>query len=451
MRRCVPRITRAALAAALFAAGGAQAMTFAEVVVAARANDPVYRAAGHELESQRQGVPIARSALLPQVAANFSRSDVTGSRQFYNSLDQEVKVQVGYASPQSSLQMRMPLFNREASVRHDQAKAQVEMAEYVYRGRSLDLIDRAGTAYLQVLLSEDTRLLAEQQLAAAQGQLTRAAQRFKRGEGTRTEEALAQANVDLAKVRLIEFSDQLIVARRNLKRIIGTEPPPLNQLATDYMPLEMVPSGLGDWLEIAVRNSPAIQARQQGMLVAQLNISRQSAGHYPRIDMVASISRNENDSINNLGQTSVLKSLGFQVNVPIYSGGLVDASVKQALAERAKAEAELKAERENIEIEVQRNHQAVANGAARVAAYRQAVLSSEVAYQGSVRSQEAGLGTIGDVLDAQSRLYSARRDLAQARYDYLLARMRLMTQAGMPAEEVTADLDTLLPQRPKTP
>lgn len=449
MRRAFHRL---ALAAALaLAGGGASAMGFAEAFAAARANDATFSAAGHELESQRQLVPITRSALLPQVSLNASTADVSGTRQFFNSQNQEVTVQVGYASPQSSLQMRMPLYNRESSKRYEQAQAQVEMAESIYRTRGLELIDRVGTTYLQVLLAMDNRALAESHLTAARGQLTRAEQRFKRGEGTRTEQALAQANVDVARVRLIESGDQLEIARRNFKRLIGQDTPSLNQLDKDFIPGELVPQGLVEWLDLALRNSAAIRARQQGVIVAGLNIERQSAGHHPRVDFVASIARNENDSLSNLGQTSVLKSLGVQLSVPLYSGGGVDASVKQALADKARAEAELKAERENVEVELQRNYMLAVNGATRVTAYRQAAASSEVAYQGAVRTQEAGLGTISDVLDAQIRLYVARRDLAQSRYDYLLSRLRLMAQAGLPIDEIVADLDRLLVQVPGTP
>ena len=69
-RRFFPAFSRlhiAAAAMALLMAGSAQAMNFAEAVAAARNNDPVYRGSGHELESSRQGVPIARASLLPQV------------------------------------------------------------------------------------------------------------------------------------------------------------------------------------------------------------------------------------------------------------------------------------------------------------------------------------------------------------------------------------------------
>lgn len=441
-----------ALSALLLLAGtAAQAMSFAEVVAAARANDAQYRASQHELEAVRLGVPIARASLLPAVGINVSQSEVSGSRQFFNALNQEAKVQLAYSAPTSSLALRMPLYNREARARYDQSQVQVEAAEQVFRSRGLDLVERAGTAYLQVLLSDDGVDLAVAQLANVEGQLQRAEQRFKRGEGTRTEQATAQAAVDLAKVKVLEARDQADLSRRNLRRVTGRETSRLNQLAADFIPGPTDAGTLFDWLERGERNSPMLQARQQNLMAARLGVERQQAGHYPRVDLVANIVRNENDSVNNLGQTSVLKTLGVQLNVPIYNGGGVDAGVRQALQDQSRAEQDIRNERENMQVEVQRNHQSVANGAGRIEAYRRAVLSSEVAFKGAVRAQELGMGTVTEALDAQTRLYAAQRDLAQARYDYLLARMRLLVVAGAGMEEVVSDIDRLLPvQQPQT-
>ncbi len=166
-----------ALACAVWLAGHAQAMGFAEAYDAALQHDAQYRAAGHERESARLSVPIARSALLPSVAVNVSGSDVSGTREFPNSLNQQVTTRVEYTTPQASLGLRMPIFNYEALSRLNQAKAQSGVAESVFRVRALDLIDRLGAGYLQVLLAQEGRQLADSLVLALQQQLAQAEQR----------------------------------------------------------------------------------------------------------------------------------------------------------------------------------------------------------------------------------------------------------------------------------
>ena len=160
------------------------------------------------------------------------------------------------------------------------------------------------------------------------------------------------------------------------------------------------------------------------------------------------MSRSQNESTSNLNQTTALRSLGMQLNVPLFSGGGIDASVKQAVAEQSRAEEEIRIEREGLEIEVQRYYQAVATGQGRMDATRNAVEAAEFTLQGTGRALQLGLATGNDVADTVSRLYAARRELAQSRFDYLLARARLMVQAGMPMTDVAAEIDRVLVAAP---
>jgi len=162
------------------------------------------------------------------------------------------------------------------------------------------------------------------------------------------------------------------------------------------------------------------------------------------------MSRSENDSIANLGQTTSQRSIGLQLVVPLYSGGSVDASIRQAVARRARADEELRDERESLELDIQRFYQAAVTGARSVAAYRLAVGSADLAWQGARRALELGLGTASDVAQTQAAYFSAQRDLAQARTDQLLARLRLMARSGLPATEITTDFDRLLAVTPAT-
>lgn len=447
MSRLQPSLRRVALAVVLLAAGAAaRGAGLAEAWAAARRFDAQYQAAGHELEAQRQNVPLTRSALLPNAALQASTSKTTGWREFQGATNQDVRLPLDYSSPQASLQMRVPLFNYDALMRYRQTRVQVLGAEAVYELRGIDLADRVGSAYLQALLAHENVGLVEAEIAAFESHLSRAQQRQLRGEGTRTEVAQTQASVDVARARLLEASDQLELARRVLRRLTGLDLLALKTLPSDLVPPPLAAQTLQEWLDRAERHSPALESRRRNVEVARLGIDRAKAGHLPRLDLVGSISRLSNESISSLNQNSSLRSVGVQLNVPLYSGGAVEAGVAQARAETARSEEELRNERETLQAEVQRQYAFAAGSPARVAAYRRALASSDVALEGAQRSLAAGFATNTEVLDAQARRFTALRDLAQARYEGLAARMRLQLQAGTPAAEVVADIDRLLTQ-----
>jgi protease secretion system outer membrane protein len=338
----------------------------------------------------------------------------------------------------------MPIFNYDAISGYRQAQVQTEVAEENYRSQGSDLIDRLATAYLQVLLSDEGSRLAAVQVKSLESQFTQFAQRQERGEGTRVQVAQSQASLDVARARLLEAQDQADLSRRQLARLTGVPGGTMPPLAEDATPVRVFPDRMGDWLEMAVRQSPSLKARERNIEVARLGVRRQYAGHLPRLDLVSSLSRSESDTTNTIGQTQTLRSVGVQLSIPLFSGGGVDASVKQAEARREQAEEDSRNERESVEVDVQRHFQAIANGAQKIQAYKTAVESTALAWQGARRSLELGLGTVNEIADTQSAHFAARRDLVQARIDQLLSLVRLKIRAGVPFAEVTSELDGLI-------
>lgn len=448
-----PLLPAAVLATLLFSVGPAQAhaLSFAEALDAARANDAPYRAAGFEYEATRYGVPIARAQLLPAVSLNASNSAVTGSRRFPNAQNQEVRTPLDYTAPQVSLNMRMPLFNFEALSAYRQAEAQSEVAEALYRTQGLDLVERLANAYMQTLLAEQARLLYEAQVKTFEIQAAQAEQRLQGGEGTRVQASQARATLDVARTRVLEAMDLLDQSRSRLERLTGVPAATTVSLPLRHIPTLLFPERLGDWLEMAVRQSPSLQVQERSREVARQFARRQMSGHLPRIDLVASLGRNENDSTNAIGQSTFVRSVGLQLSLPLYSGGGVDASVQQAKLRQAQVEEELRKERETIELDVQRHYQAVVNGEKKLVAYIQALDSTALAVQGATRSLETGQGTMSQVAEAQSVYYASARDLAQARVETLLSRTRLMLRVGMPLPELATEVDRFLVSAPAQP
>lgn len=442
------RLGALALACAATVAQAAPAISFGDAFEAALANDPQMQAARFERESAQQAVPIARAGLLPTVNLSMSQSRVQGVREFPNSLNQTVRQDLDYKAPQRSLSLRMPLFNYEAISRYRQSLAQYDQADELFKVRSNDLLDRLGTAYLQRLLAEENVRLSESQVAAVLAQRDRARSLMDRGEATRIEVSETEAALDLARVQLIEARNEVILARRTLLKITGQDLPALQDVPPDYQPALLGSGELDDWQALASQRNPSVLMRQQAVEAAKRVVQRAQAGHMPRLDLVASASMSRNESLSTLSQESRLHSVGLQLNVPLYGGGGVSATVRQAVADQSRTEAELDAERQTVALDVQKYFQSVLNGAAKVEAYRKVLVSSQVALEGSEKSMAAGYRTNADVLEAQSKVYTARRDLARTRYNYLVARMRLQIQAGATLAEIVADIDAQLTRMP---
>jgi outer membrane protein len=64
--------------------------------------------------------------------------------------------------------------------------------------------------------------------------------------------------------------------------------------------------------------------------------------------------------------------------------------------------------------------------------------------EGRTRGYRSGVFTLLDVLDSERELYQTRRDLARARYEYLLNLLQLKRQAGTLSEDDLVYLNGLL-------
>ena len=432
------------LSASLCAQGLVTPLTLTDAYEAAVRHDARYQIATKEQEAARQGVPLARASLLPQVSLNASTAKVVGRREFGNSLNQGVEVPLDYESPQVSLNLRTPLFNYEALSRLRQATSAADGAQALLAARHIDLVNRLTAAYLEVLIQHEVRVMAEEDLRSLQAQAERARRRFTLGEGTVQEATAAESAAGLAKNRLVRVQDDVVSARRELQRITGLEVGALRAAPADFAGLSLPLPTLQQWIEQTAENNPLVRFRRLSLEAAGFGVERQRAGHYPRMDLVASMARADSESVATLNQKTEQRSIGVQLTVPIFSGGGVEAGIAQSLAERDRAEQELRAEQENLTLEVERLYRLTVQGAERLAANLLALDAAGVAVKAAARAQATGLGTDADHRQALARQALARRELIQARYEFLNQRSQLLVLSGWPSAQVLGEMARVL-------
>lgn len=427
---------------------GAWAGDFSRAYQAALQNDAQYTAARYALESGRQAWPIARAAILPTVTASISETVVQGTQDIETPGSGTTSNNLDYRAPSQSITARMPLYNPVGLAGTDVAAVQVAAAESQFEVRRTELLERVTTAFLQRMLAEDMFNALHVQLQAAVEQRNLMRKRMERGEGTKTEVAEARASVSTIMAQWADARDQVTNTRANLAAMTGEKLLPgaeaAVRLADDFKPPALEPAEVQQWVAMALESSPALRTKRQVAQMAMANVRRVDAGHLPRLDLVANVANSRNETTSSLNQTVNQRSLGLQLSIPIYSGGQVVALAKQAIAEQSRAEAEVLNEQRTIELDVSRLFQVVQNGTAKLDAYVDALEASHIAVDGVRMGQSSGLRTNADVLEALRKAAQAQRDLAQARYDHVLQRIRLFNRSGMPAEKIVEQVDALL-------
>ena len=411
---------------ALLPTNPASAFGLMQAYEAALNNDPVYQAAVYENEAGQQFKTIGRASLMPVLSGSYSTNYVDADRTFTGRTDQ-----LTYRNETALLQLRQPVINFESVARYKQGLAQTSAADAQFITRNQDLIVRLAAAYMDARYAEDQLALTSSQLNSYAEQRLTNEHLFEKGEGTRTEMLETQARFDLAEAEVIEARDNLINARNVLASIVGEEIMLLNPLLDEFRVKPMLPATFEEWKEIALEQNPEIASQRHSLEVARQEINKQRAGHAPRIDLVGAINKSMSVNVLFVGLDTFTRSIGVQVNVPIYAGGMVSAMTSQAVSNHEKAKAELESRTQQVLIELRRQFNLNLSSARRIDALVSSVNSRSVLLEATRKSTIGGTRTNIDILNAQRQFFEARLDLTQARYNYLLSYLRLRKAAGI--------------------
>jgi outer membrane protein len=402
--------------------------------------DAQYAAARAEHRAAQEKIPQGRAGLLPTISLsgllrrqllNTSRGpEVTNDRRGM------------------TITATQPLFRMENFVAYEQSKIQVMQADSQFIIAAQDLILRVAQAYFDILIAQFDVRVEEDQKKAIERQLKQAKANFEAGNSTIVDTNEAQARFDLTVSRLIIARNTLEVNKRKLQKITGRYPGGISRLHKNHDANLFVLkyTNMEDWLAVAEQNSLTIRVQRSVLEIAEHEVERAKAGHYPTLDLVALYSdqKGVGGSITGRGIDLTSKEIGLQLNVPIFSGFAVQSRVREALANQERVRQDLNNTHRETELKVSQEYLNTTNGMALVKAQTEAVRSSQSQVESTKLGQEVGIRTEVDVLNAQGLHSIARRDLGRGYYNLLISRLRLEAEAGELDEEDLVQINEVL-------
>ncbi len=405
----------------------------------AQNHDAVFASAKAAHRAGLEKLPQGRSLLLPSV--NLS-ADTTE-----NSVKREGVDRMNYNSYGYTLSLSQPIFRKQNFAQYEQSKQQVTQAEVQLAIAKQDLILRVAQAYFDALLAQDNVAFASSYKTSISEQLAQAKRNFEVGTATITDTHEAQARFDLATSQEIAARNDLEVKKFALQKVIGRIPSNLSRL-NDKLPLKTPePNDMEQWVASSEQQNLQYQIQQAAFEIANQEVERNRGGHYPTLDVVASYRDANNASLNfGIGGNTQSAAIGLQLNLPIFSGGSTSSKVREAVANQDKAREDLEDTRRQVELQTRQAFLGVTSGEAQVRALEQALVSTQSSLDSTKLGFEVGVRTSVDVLNAQQQLFSAKRDLSQARYAYIMNQLKLKSAVGTLGEADLEQVNSLLAQ-----
>lgn len=430
-------------------AGNAQALGPFQVYEQALRNDPEFLAALQERDAGQESRTIGRAGLLPKLSYNYNKGR-NNSRATYLNERGNSHEDRNYNSYGSTFTVQQPLIDYEAYANYRKGVAQALFADETFRSKSQELLVRVLTHYTQALFAQDQIDNARAKKNAYEQQFQQNEQLFRQGEGTRTDILEAESRYELATAEQLQAQDEQDAALRELGALIGVATVNIDELTplpASFSALPLQPASFSSWHTMALESNPLLASQREALEVARYEVERNRAGHLPKLNAYASVRKMESESGNTYNQRYDTNTIGIEISLPLYAGGGVAASVRQASSNLARVEYELEGKTRETLIELRRQFNACQSGVSKLRAYQKALVSAEALVVSTRQSILGGERVNLDALNAEQQLYSTRRDLAQARYDYLLAWTKLHFYAGTLGEQDLARLDEVFVPR----
>jgi outer membrane protein len=391
-------------------------------------SDPSQRAAGAALLAGREKAVQGDALLKPQVSlsGNVLRLDNRTSSTLGDSNGSGTTHEV-------ALQLKQPLYDARSVADKKQLHQQSALAEIQYRDAQQDLLRRVAEAYFELLLAQESLRVAQAEKAAVGQQRERAQARFDVGRGKVTEVQEAQARYDSVVTREVSAQSTLALRQAQYRELTGVAGEGLAELAAGFKPSPPQPDDLQAWQYRGLDGNTRVLVRRSELLIAGAEIDKHTLSGRPTLDLVASYTaKGQNGGLSQQvsPDRNRAAAIGVQLNIPLYRGGSLDSRLREAMARKTQSEQELAVAQRDARLQVQDAFLAVKTGVSRVGSLEQSVRSARTALEATTLGRDVGTRTELDVLDAQQRLFSTQLELAQARNDYLLGRIRLASAAG---------------------
>lgn len=414
----------------------------------AQTKNAAYLSARAAADAEKEAENIALGQLLPSVGASSTYGKSSADRQ----IGSQPSEHFDYGNYSYGLNLRQPVFRMYNIALYQQSKAQGEAASAELRKAANQLAVDLATAYVEALYAEDQLKLLEIQKAAVATQLTAAEKGVAAGAGTRVDVDEARARLDTIEAQQLQAENLRQDKRRVLGAFVNRELDKLPPLDIErFRPVPPEPGRPEVWLAEAEANNADYQGLLAQRRAAEQEVEKSRAGHYPTLDLVANVGRTGNDSLSSLSRSGDTEynstSYGVQVNIPLFAGGQVNATVRQSRAKLEKISQSAEETRRNIAVQTRREYDNVINGLARIKALEQAESSGRQTVQSAKRGVRAGVRSMLDVLTVEQAYFTTLRDLSQARYAYLIAGLRLKGLAGQLGEPDIAGISAQFSSR----
>ncbi|MBO0664446.1 TolC family outer membrane protein [Jiella sp. MQZ9-1] len=414
------------------------AETLSGALAKAYSNNQDLNAARAQLRATDESVPQAKARLRPTVSGVGSLNAVKNGTTFGDGLPSS---RSHTYSSSVGIKINQTIFDGFQTPNNIRAaKAQVKAAQFNLINTEQNTLLDAATAYMNVVRDRKIANLRRQNLKFLNEQVRASRARFDVGEGTRTDVAQAESQQALATALLNSALSQVASSEASYFQVVGDAP---RNLAPASLPSLQLPRSVSSAFAVSQRQHPAILATLAAVDAASFQVKSAEGAFLPQVSLTGEVSDTyamdhtepQSSSLAALGistttQNEVSATIGAQVTIPIYQGGLASSQVRQYKETLGQRRIEVDGTRDQVRAAVATSWAQLEAAKANITGYQAQVRAARLALDGVIEERNVGQRTTLDVLNAQADLISAQILLVGSQRDEVVAGYSLLSSVG---------------------
>jgi outer membrane protein len=384
-------------------------------------------------DATQEQINLARAQLLPQI-----NGTATMSENYFNTPGLEAM----YHQPTLGATLQQVVFDWGKYSNYSKGKYAADVGKLQLDNARQQLMVTISKAYFDVLYAEDTLQAIQMTKSALEKQMNQAKQSFKVGAVTIADVNDAMSGYDTAAAQQIQAENDLIYKKNIFTNLTGLNPDEIQKLS-DNIQLELPkPDNINNWAQNAAKDNLDILVADRQVQIANQDVDIAISGHLPSLNVQGGYNyqatggiddvhgaESKQQNIANIPGTPLSSygtgSLGLQLNLPIYSGGGVNAQVRQAKANYQAAQQQLVSVQRTVDQNTRNTYWQVQNGVSIVKAQQTALKSAKTKLSSDELGYQVGVRNSVDLVNSQKNYYQVYQAYQQSRYQYLLARVQL--------------------------
>lgn len=380
-----------------------------------------YEAAKFGQKAEQEQEVQARALLLPQLNAS------TNYQKQPTSLSSTTQI-MGW-----NVQLNQTLFDKTRWAQYQQGKLAKKMAVQKLSNVEEELLLNVSKAYFQILLNQDKLLAVEQEQKAYSLQIKQAIALFEKGAATIVDTNEAQAGYEAARAKKISIMTNLLVAKNNLESLTGLDPKEITPIKKTQIDQLLGKTLKKDWIILAEKNNPEWQLQKLALDNAKQNLIAAQANRWPKVTLTAGYQKNYNTQ-QFFGRDQQYRTkggtVGMQFNIPLFSGGQINSQIREAAARKEQSRVLLTATERKIKLAIEQAYQTTMGSEYQILAQQQVLKATEVKLNATQLARKVGIRSSLDELQALQDKTDAEQQLAEARYNYVIAYLQLLQNSG---------------------